>query len=95
MAPDESETNKFRWGQLVARVLHPKQVAIIEAMYWIDQSLSAADLAEIVHSHQSHLVHHLRRLTHIRAIEPAENPTPRNMATIRFRLKVAQRDNEH
>lgn len=84
------------WTTLAARVLHPVQVEIIEAMRWIDQPLSAVDLSEIVSPTfpRPHFVHHLRRLTRMRAIELAERPTPQNAATIRFRLAAAQHDDE-
>jgi hypothetical protein len=76
------------WVALAARLLHPLQVEIIEAMSWIDQPLSAADLAEVVNPTLPwpHFVHHLRRLTRLKAIKPAERFTRRNMTTIRFRL---------
>jgi hypothetical protein len=47
----------YFWATLAARVLHPVQVEIIEAMHWIDQPLSAADLAEVVNPRfkRSHL----------------------------------------
>lgn len=72
------------------------QVEIIEAMYWIDQPLSAADLAEVANPTfpRHYLAYHLRRLTRIGAIELAERPTPRNAVTIRFRLTVKRRDDE-
>jgi hypothetical protein len=84
------------WATLVAGLLHPVQVAIIESLQWIGEPLSSAQLAEIGDMNnleRSRLVHHLRRLHHLRAIEPAERPQPKNAATIRFRL-VADRTND-
>lgn len=76
------------WAALAARLLHPVQVQIIEALSWIDEPLSASDLAEIVNAklRRSQFVHHLRRLDRIDAIELAERPTLQNATSIRFRL---------
>ena len=58
-------------GGAGGKLLHPVQVQIIEALGWIDQPLSASDLAEMVDTNlqRSQLVHHLRRLDRIDAIE--------------------------
>lgn len=38
----------FDWESLVSRFIHPVKVAIIEAMSWIDQPLSATELTTIL-----------------------------------------------
>lgn len=54
----------FDWASLVARLLHPLQVAIIEAFQWLSVPLSAADITSMA----SNVVevniarHHLRQL---------------------------------
>jgi hypothetical protein len=35
------------WAALAARALHPAHVEIIEAMRWIDRSLTATDLVHV------------------------------------------------
>jgi hypothetical protein len=37
----------FDWGALVPRVIHPMRVAIIEAMLWTGQPLSATDMRKV------------------------------------------------
>lgn len=34
----------FDWAMLVPHVVHPLQVAIVEALWWIDRPLAASDL---------------------------------------------------
>lgn len=65
----------FCWGALAAHVLHPVQVEIIEALQWIDQPLTAADLLHIFDAKRSGLriEHHLRRLTKLDAVMLNEN----------------------
>lgn len=41
------EAVPFDWDALVASVLHPTRVAIIEAMTWIGEPLSATDIKKI------------------------------------------------
>lgn len=81
------------WASLARRVLHPVQVQIVEALQRSDRPLSAAELAEIVDTEQkpSQLVHHLRRLQHIGAVEVAERPALRNATNIRFRLVLEEK----
>lgn len=38
---------QFDWLLLVPRIIHPLKVAIIEALLWVDQPLSASDLAKV------------------------------------------------
>jgi hypothetical protein len=85
----KNEQNKdFCWGALVARVLHPIDVQIIEALRWIDAPLSAGDFAQLFDGEPSwsKLCHHLRRLSQFQAIEYAVAPTPRNVTDISYRL---------
>lgn len=43
-----SEPLPFNWGALVPLVVHPVKVAIIEALSWIGEPLSAVDLKQVV-----------------------------------------------
>lgn len=78
----------FGWAALVARVLHPVDVQIIEAFRWIGQPLSAGDLAHLFDGEVpwASLCHHMRRLTNLDAIGLGETPTTRNITDIRYRL---------
>jgi hypothetical protein len=70
-----TEDGEFCWGELVARVLHPAQVEIIEALRWISQSLSAADLLEVFEGQltKSHIEYRLRQLARLDAVTPEED----------------------
>lgn len=37
----------FDWGALVPRIVHPAQVAIVEALAWIGEPLSPAKLRDL------------------------------------------------
>jgi hypothetical protein len=78
----------FCWAALVARVLHPIDVQIIEALDWSERSLSAGDLKLFFDGEVRwrSLCRHLRRLVHLEAIEFAEVPTIRRITCIRYRL---------
>lgn len=86
----------FCWTALVARVLHPFDVQIIEALRWIELPLSAGDLSQLFDDERWVLLgRHLRRLSRLNAIELAETPTPRNITDISYRLVVMQPGNDH
>jgi hypothetical protein len=38
---------QFDWLSLIPRIIHPIKVAIIEALLWVDQPLSASDLTKV------------------------------------------------
>lgn len=45
---DDSEGGEqFDWSALVPQIVHPLKVAIIEALLWVDQPLSATDLRKL------------------------------------------------
>jgi hypothetical protein len=61
----------FDWAMLVPRVVHPLQVAIVEALWWIDRPLSASEL-ELVFVHQfglSLISYHVQQLRKAGALE--------------------------
>jgi len=94
---DGAQTPEFCWGDLVARVLHPLDVQIIEALRWVEQPLSAGDLSQLFDCEPSwaSLGHHMRRLAKLDAIELGETPTTQNITDIRYRLVLKQGGNEH
>lgn len=63
------------WAGLAARVLHPAQVEIIEALKWIDRPLAATDLLGVFEGQRagSRLERHLRQLTRLGAVAPDDN----------------------
>jgi hypothetical protein len=79
----------------VARVLHPVDVQIIEALQQIGEPLSAGDLTQLFDDEVSWAVmcRHMQRLTKLNAIELGETPTIRNVADISYRL-VLKRDSD-
>jgi hypothetical protein len=54
----------FPWGSLVSRTLHPIQVAVVEAMYWIRLPLSPSDVSSMLDGTctASHVAYHVKAL---------------------------------
>lgn len=52
------------WDALIARLIHPTQLAVIEAMLWIDRPLSSAELVRVFDGEivLSSVAYHVRRL---------------------------------
>ncbi len=93
--PDTTKrVEAFCWAALVARVLHPVDVAIIEAFQWIEQPLSAADLSEVFGGKwpRAKVTHHISRLHRLDAIELSKTPTMKNFVDIHYRLRQRPRD---
>jgi hypothetical protein len=65
------QSGDFCWSDLAARLIHPVQVEIIEALLWIDLSLTAADLVHILDGKHAArpIEYHLRRLTKLEVVE--------------------------
>ena len=78
----------FCWGALAARLLHPVQVEIIEALRWIGRPLSATDFVYVFGGRRAGLriEHHLRRLTKLEAVAPNAAPTGASAAQRPYRL---------
>lgn len=55
------------WDALIGRLVHPTQVAIIEAMQWIDRPLSPVELVRVFDGEipLSSLAYHVRRLAEL------------------------------
>lgn len=59
------ESLPFDWGALVPLVVHPMRVAIIEALCWIGEPLSAIDFARLFADQNfstSYISYHLSEL---------------------------------
>ncbi len=91
---DNGRKAGFCWGTIVAKVIHPIDVQIIEALRWIEQPLSAGDLAQLFNDGHSwaKIGRHLRRLAKLDAIEISEPITLRKAIDVRYRLVVAESD---
>lgn len=72
-----SDPDQF-WGALAARLLHPIQVQIIEAILWIDRPTSASELVKIFNEELrlSVVAYHARRLDSLRALRTVRTRTP-------------------
>lgn len=68
----------FQWGALVARVLNEVQVAIIEALLWIELPLAPSDLSHMTSGvyHSSNVAHHLKMLASRGILEVVDLPEP-------------------
>lgn len=62
--PGGAGDEEFPWGSLVSRVLHPVQVAVIEAMRWVDLPLSPSEIRLMLGGDYStsHVAYHARAL---------------------------------
>jgi hypothetical protein len=77
------------WMALVARVLHPTHVEIIEALRWIDRPLAATDLLWVFEGQRTGLriERRLRQLTRLGAVAPDGNGKAcRRVGQIPYRL---------
>jgi hypothetical protein len=55
----------FDWASLVPHIVNPTKVAIIEAMWWVNEPLSATDLTKLVGDgdvNLSRISYHLRTI---------------------------------
>jgi hypothetical protein len=59
------------WDALIARLIHPTQLAVIEAMLWIDRPLSSAELVRVFDEEivLSSVAYHVRRLSELGVLE--------------------------
>ncbi len=82
------------WAALAARLLHPQQLQIIEALRWIDRPLSASELVQVFHREQrlSSVAYHVRRLVALGALRPTGGRRPVRGSIERFyRLGLANK----
>lgn len=63
--------HSFDWDALVPRVVHPVKVAIVEALEWIGEPLSAKELDAVFDEEWglSLVAYHLRTLAELGAVE--------------------------
>lgn len=77
---NENDIGDVWWAELAARLLHPVQVEIIEALRWINRPLSPADLLRILGGKRVGLriEYHLRRLARLDALALADDAKARS-----------------
>jgi hypothetical protein len=85
---DKGQIGEFFWSALAARVLHPAQVEIIEALRWIDQPLSATDLLRVFEGERVGLriEHRLRQLARLDVVALADGMAPAPVGQRSYRL---------
>jgi DNA-binding transcriptional ArsR family regulator len=62
----------FSWDTVVPHIVHPLKVAIMEALCWIGEPLSATDLTKVIGDERyglSHVSYHLVKLANAGALE--------------------------
>ena len=76
------------WDALIARLIHPTQLAVIEAMLWIDRPLSSAELVRIFDGEivLSSVAYHVRRLADLGVLEQTGTRQVRGAIEHYFRL---------
>lgn len=65
MTMREGDEPSFGWDALVSHIVHPLKVAIVEALLWLDQPLSASDLTKVIDDEKfgiSHVSYHVTKL---------------------------------
>jgi hypothetical protein len=88
----ESSDPDQLWGMLGARLLHPIQVQIIEAMLWIDRPMSASVLVMVFGEELrlSAVAYHVRRLSSLRALRTVDKRQPmRGSPEKLYRLRLS------
>lgn len=63
----------FDWSALVPRIVHPLRVAIVEALFWLDQPLSSTDMVKLMDDpdiYLSHVAYHVGRLVEADVLKP-------------------------
>lgn len=78
----------MNWEALIGRLLHPTQVAVVEAMLWIDRPLSPAQLVRVFDGEVqlSSVAYHVSRLTDLGVLEQTDTRQVRGAVEHFFRL---------
>ena len=66
------EGDEYRWDALFPHIVHPLKVAIVEAMRWVGEPLSATDLTKLIDDPElslSHVSYHVLKLAECGAFE--------------------------
>jgi hypothetical protein len=81
------------WEALIGRLIHPTQLAVIEAMRWIDRPLSPAQLVRVFDSGMQlpSVAYHVSRLADLGVLKPAGTRKVRGAVEHFFRLAIAEK----
>jgi hypothetical protein len=84
--------DQFDWMALIPHALHPLKVAIIEAMGWIEEPLSAKDLDQLFDEEfgLSLVSYHMRMLGDMGVLEKAYQEAVRGALQRFYVLKVGE-----
>jgi hypothetical protein len=76
------------WGELAAKLMHPTQLLIIEAIWWIEEPLSASLLQEVYEGRVplGSLSYHCRRLEALEILEQVDEIPVRGVSEKLFDL---------
>jgi hypothetical protein len=85
---DHDQIEDCRWAALVAKVIHPIDVLILEAFAWISKSLSERDLFDIIGGRVSAraISARMKHLCRLGALEISGTPVGRERLDIPYCL---------
>jgi DNA-binding transcriptional ArsR family regulator len=84
---DRTQLNDAYWAALVADLMHPVQVAIIEAFGWLGQPLTVRELTEIVIDVEPiHLDYHMGRLRRLGVLDCKVTRAGTDFMDVSYRL---------
>jgi predicted MarR family transcription regulator len=76
------------WSELAPRLLHPMQVAIIEALLHMDRALSPVELSRMIEAGSlNNIAYHVRRLAKLDVLELTTTTPRRGAVEHHYRLK--------
>jgi len=82
---------EFDWHRLIPASVHPAKVAIIEAMAWVRQPLSAKELWKVLGVNnwsEGVIAHHVRALAELSLIEATDHRSVRGARETYYVLRL-------
>lgn len=88
--PDGDDSFFFDWNPFVPQLVHPMKVAIVEALAYMEQPLSASELKRLFGDvrYISNVSYHLEELSQIGAVMPEEEQQVGGSTKKPFRLSL-------
>jgi hypothetical protein len=85
---------ELNWGALAGRVLHPTQMAVVEAMLWVECPVSPVQLMHLLDGGTGlpSVAYHVRRLSHLGVVKETNTRQVRGAVEHFFRLDRALAD---
>jgi hypothetical protein len=83
----------MNWEALIGRLVHPTQLAIIEAVRWIERPLSPVQLVRVF-DHEialTSVAYHVGRLADLGVLTPSGTRQVRGATEHFFRLAIAEK----